>query len=138
MVNNIMASMFAPVWEITAEEFRRVTDVTYLGVVYGVLAALRRMRARDGGPIVQVGSLLAYRGPPLQSPYCACKYAIQDRRYRIYSYITDDKRHVLRGIVLCGGYDLQASSLSAECDLAPAAHKQEPPESETARELLPS
>jgi NAD(P)-dependent dehydrogenase (short-subunit alcohol dehydrogenase family) len=76
-VNNAMASVFAPTWEITAEEFRRVTEVTYLGVVYGTLCALSRMRPRDRGVIVQVGSALAYRGIPLQSPYCACKHAIQ-------------------------------------------------------------
>jgi NAD(P)-dependent dehydrogenase (short-subunit alcohol dehydrogenase family) len=76
-VNNAMASVFAPTWEITAEEFHRVTQVTYLGVVYGTLCALTRMRARDAGVIVQVGSALAYRGIPLQSPYCACKHAIQ-------------------------------------------------------------
>ncbi|HEY2140933.1 MAG TPA: SDR family oxidoreductase [Solirubrobacteraceae bacterium] len=76
-VNNAMASVFAPTWEITAEEFHRVTEVTYLGVVYGTLCALSRMRSRDRGVIVQVGSALAYRGIPLQSPYCACKHAIQ-------------------------------------------------------------
>ncbi len=76
-VNNAMASVFAPAWEITAEEFRRVTEVTYLGVVYGTLCALARMRPRDRGVIVQVGSALTYRGIPLQSPYCACKHAIQ-------------------------------------------------------------
>ncbi|HEX5307557.1 MAG TPA: SDR family oxidoreductase [Solirubrobacteraceae bacterium] len=76
-VNNAMASVFAPTWEITPEEFRRVTEVTYLGVVYGTLCALSRMRSRDRGVIVQVGSALAYRGIPLQSPYCACKHAIQ-------------------------------------------------------------
>jgi NAD(P)-dependent dehydrogenase (short-subunit alcohol dehydrogenase family) len=76
-VNNAMASVFAPTWEITAEEFHRVTQVTYLGVVYGTLCALSRMRPRDSGVIVQVGSALAYRGIPLQSPYCACKHAIQ-------------------------------------------------------------
>jgi NAD(P)-dependent dehydrogenase (short-subunit alcohol dehydrogenase family) len=76
-VNNAMASVFAPTWEITAEEFRRVTEVTYLGVVYGTLCALARMRPRGRGVIVQVGSALAYRGIPLQSPYCACKHAIQ-------------------------------------------------------------
>jgi NAD(P)-dependent dehydrogenase (short-subunit alcohol dehydrogenase family) len=76
-VNNAMVSVFAPVCEVTAEEYRRVTEVTYLGVVYGTLSALRRMRARDRGVIVQVGSALAYRGIPLQSAYCACKHAIQ-------------------------------------------------------------
>jgi NAD(P)-dependent dehydrogenase (short-subunit alcohol dehydrogenase family) len=76
-VNNAMASVFAPTWEISTEEYRRVTEVTYLGVVYGTLSALARMRPRDRGVIVQVGSALAYRGIPLQSAYCACKHAIQ-------------------------------------------------------------
>jgi len=76
-VNNAMASVFAPVSEIHPEEFRRVTEVTYLGVVYGTLSALERMRPRDRGVIVQVGSALAYRGIPLQSAYCASKHAIQ-------------------------------------------------------------
>ncbi|HEX3616485.1 MAG TPA: SDR family oxidoreductase [Solirubrobacteraceae bacterium] len=76
-VNDAMASVFAPTWEITAAEFKRVTEVTYLGVVNGTLSALARMLARDRGVIVQVGSALAYRGIPLQSPYCASKHAIQ-------------------------------------------------------------
>jgi NAD(P)-dependent dehydrogenase (short-subunit alcohol dehydrogenase family) len=76
-VNNAMASVFAPVWEITPDEFRRVTEVTYLGVVNGTLSALALMRPRDRGVIVQVGSALAYRGIPLQSAYCASKHAIQ-------------------------------------------------------------
>jgi NAD(P)-dependent dehydrogenase (short-subunit alcohol dehydrogenase family) len=75
-VNNAMVSIFSPVAEMTAEEFRRVTEVTYLGYVYGTLSALRRMRARDQGVIVQVGSALAYRSIPLQSAYCAAKHAI--------------------------------------------------------------
>jgi hypothetical protein len=72
-----MVSVFAPVWEITAAEFRRVTEVTYLGTVHGTLAALRHMRPRRRGAIVQVGSALAYRGIPLQAAYCASKHAIQ-------------------------------------------------------------
>jgi NAD(P)-dependent dehydrogenase (short-subunit alcohol dehydrogenase family) len=76
-VNNAMVTVFAPVREIDASEYRRVTEVTYLGVVYGTLSALRRMRGRDRGVIVQVGSALAYRGIPLQSAYCAAKHAIQ-------------------------------------------------------------
>jgi NAD(P)-dependent dehydrogenase (short-subunit alcohol dehydrogenase family) len=76
-VNNAMTSVFSPVAELTPEEFRRVTEVTYLGVVYGTLAALRRMRPRDRGVIVQVGSALAYRGIPLQAAYCGAKHAIQ-------------------------------------------------------------
>jgi len=76
-VNNAMATVFAPTFEISPEEYRRVTEVTYLGVVYGTLSALRRMRPRERGVVVQVGSALAYRGIPLQSAYCACKHAIQ-------------------------------------------------------------
>jgi NAD(P)-dependent dehydrogenase (short-subunit alcohol dehydrogenase family) len=76
-VNNAMTSVFAPFLDVTPEEFRRVTDVTYHGYVNGTRAALRRMVPRDRGTIVQVGSALAYRGIPLQSAYCAAKHAIQ-------------------------------------------------------------
>ena len=76
-VNNAMASVFSPVAEMTAEEYKRVTEVTYLGVVHGTLAALRHMRPRNAGVIVQVGSALAYRGIPLQSAYCAAKHAVE-------------------------------------------------------------
>src|SRR3954471_19300189 len=76
-VNDAMASILAPIWEIEADEFRRVTEVTYLGQVHGTLAALKRMRPRDSGAIVQVGSALAYRGIPLQSAYCGAKHAIR-------------------------------------------------------------
>src|SRR5207244_4866954 len=72
-----MASVFSPITGMTAEEFKRVTEVTYLGYVYGTLAALRRMLSRNRGLIIQVGSALAYRGIPLQSAYCAAKHAIQ-------------------------------------------------------------
>ena len=76
-VNNAMLSVFSPVKEMSAEEYRRVTEVTYLGYVHGSLSALRRMLPRDRGIIIQVGSALAYRGIPLQSAYCAAKHAIQ-------------------------------------------------------------
>ena len=76
-INNAMVSVFSPAIAMTPDEFRRVTDVTYLGVVYGTLTALRRMLPRDAGTIVQVGSALAYRGIPLQSAYCAAKHAVQ-------------------------------------------------------------
>lgn len=76
-INDAMTSVFSPIKEMTAEEFRRVTEVTYLGYVYGTLAALKRMLPRDRGVIVQVGSALAYRGIPLQASYCAAKHAIQ-------------------------------------------------------------
>lgn len=75
-VNNAMVSVFSPVKKMEPEEYKRVTEVTYLGVVYGSLAALKRMLARNRGVIVQVGSALAYRSIPLQSAYCAAKHAI--------------------------------------------------------------
>src|ERR671936_620194 len=76
-VNNAMVTVLSPVADMTPEEYRRVTDVNYLGTVHGTLAALKRMLARDRGVIVQVGSALAYRGIPLQSAYCGAKHAIQ-------------------------------------------------------------
>jgi NAD(P)-dependent dehydrogenase (short-subunit alcohol dehydrogenase family) len=75
-VNNAMVTVFAEVMQVKAEEFRRATEVTYLGYVWGTLAALRRMLPRDRGTIVQVGSALAYRSIPLQAPYCAAKHAV--------------------------------------------------------------
>jgi short-subunit dehydrogenase len=76
-INNAMVSVFAPFVEITDEEFKRVTEVTYLGFVYGTHVALKRMLPRDRGIIIQVGSALAYRGIPLQSAYCGAKHAIR-------------------------------------------------------------
>jgi NAD(P)-dependent dehydrogenase (short-subunit alcohol dehydrogenase family) len=76
-VNNAMATVYAPVARLSPEEFRRVNEVTFLGSVWGTMAALRRMLARDRGTIVQVGSALAYRGIPLQSAYCAAKHALE-------------------------------------------------------------
>jgi NAD(P)-dependent dehydrogenase (short-subunit alcohol dehydrogenase family) len=75
-VNNAMTSVFSPALQMTPDEFKRVTEVTYLGYVHGTLAALRRMKVRNRGTIVQVSSALAYRGIPLQSAYCAAKHAI--------------------------------------------------------------
>lgn len=75
-VNNAMTTVFAPIHEIQPEEFKRATEVTYLGCVYGTMAALKRMLARNRGSIVQVGSALAYRSIPLQAPYCGAKHAI--------------------------------------------------------------
>lgn len=74
-INNAMATVFAPVEKITADEYARVTAVTYLGIVHGTRAALRHMRPRDAGSILQVGSALSYRAIPLQSAYCAAKFA---------------------------------------------------------------
>src|SRR5881409_1713552 len=76
-INNAMLSVFSPIMQMLPDDYRRVTEVTYLGYVWGTLAALRRMKPRDRGAIVQVGSALAYRGIPLQSAYCAAKHAVQ-------------------------------------------------------------
>jgi short-subunit dehydrogenase len=76
-VNDAFSSVFAPFSEISMDEFTRITQVTYLGYVYGTRAALSRMLPRDRGTIVQVGSALAYRGIPLQTAYCGAKHAIQ-------------------------------------------------------------
>jgi len=76
-INNAMASVFSPVVEMEPAEYKRVTDVTYLGMVHGTLSALRRMKPRNRGVIIQVGSALAYRGIPLQSAYCAAKHAME-------------------------------------------------------------
>jgi len=76
-VNDAMVTVFAPFTEMTPEEFLRATSVTYMGAVYGTMAALKRMRPRDRGAIVQVGSALSYRAIPLQAPYCASKFAMR-------------------------------------------------------------
>src|SRR5579883_1975031 len=75
-INDAMTTIFAPFHEITPAEFKRATEVTYLGFVYGTMAAIKRMLPRDRGTIVQIGSALAYRSIPLQSPYCGAKHAI--------------------------------------------------------------
>ncbi|SPP97125.1 Short-chain dehydrogenase/reductase SDR [Bradyrhizobium vignae] len=76
-VNDAMVTVFSPTWKMTPEEFRRVTEVTYLGFVHGTMAALRHMRPANRGSIIQIGSALSYRGIPLQSAYCGAKHAIR-------------------------------------------------------------
>ena len=76
-INNAMTSVFAEFMKVEPAEYRRVTEVVYLGTVYGTMSALRRMVPRDRGTIVQVGSALAYRGIPLQSAYCGAKHAVE-------------------------------------------------------------
>lgn len=93
-VNNATTSVFSPIKEMKAEEFKRVTEVTYLGVVYGTQAALRRMLPRDQGTIVCVGSALAYRAIPLQSAYCASKHAIQGFTESLRSELIHDGSRV--------------------------------------------
>ncbi len=98
-VNNAMLSVFAPVVATTPEEYRRVTEVTYLGVVHGTLAALRHMWTWNRGTILQIGSALAYRSIPLQSAYCASKAAVRG--------FTDS----LRSEIIHEGRDLKVSML---------------------------
>jgi short-subunit dehydrogenase len=93
-VNDAMVSVFSPVREMRADEYRRVTEVTYLGFVHGTLSALRRMLPRDRGTIVQVGSALAYRSIPLQSAYCAAKHAMVGFTDSLRSELLHDGSHV--------------------------------------------
>jgi NAD(P)-dependent dehydrogenase (short-subunit alcohol dehydrogenase family) len=93
-INNAMLSVFSPITQMTPDDYRRVTDVTYLGYVWGTLAALRRMKPRDRGVIVQVGSALAYRGIPLQSAYCAAKHAVQGFHDSLLSELIHDGSNV--------------------------------------------
>lgn len=93
-VNNAMATIFSPFLEIAPEEFRRATEVTYLGAVWGTLAALKRMKPRDRGAIVQVGSALAYRSIPLQSPYCGAKGALRGFTDSLRSELIHDASRV--------------------------------------------
>jgi short-subunit dehydrogenase len=93
-INNAMVSVFSPVKEMSAVEFRRVTEVTYLGTVYGTIAALKRMLPRNRGTIVQVGSALAYRSIPLQSAYCGAKHAIRGFTNSLRSELLHDRSRV--------------------------------------------
>ncbi len=93
-VNVAFTSVFAPFERIEPAEYRRVTEVSYLGYVYGTMAALRHMRPRDRGVVVQVGSALAYRGIPLQSAYCGAKHAIQGFNESLRCELLHDKSGV--------------------------------------------
>src|SRR3954451_11791540 len=93
-INCAMATIFSPFADLTPDEYRRATEVTYFGYVYGTMAALRRMKLRDHGTIVQVGSALAYRAIPLQSVYCGAKFAIRGFTDSIRSELIHDKSRV--------------------------------------------
>ncbi|WP_242918579.1 SDR family oxidoreductase [Pontibacter liquoris] len=98
-VNNAMNSVFSPVKEMLPDEYKRVTEVTYLGQVYGTLAALKRMLPRDRGSIVLVGSALAYRGIPLQSAYCGSKHAVEGFFDSLKTELLHDKSKVKLSMV---------------------------------------
>jgi short-subunit dehydrogenase len=93
-VNNAMTTVFAPSWKLEADECRRATEVTYLGAVYGTLAALRHMRPRDRGTIVNVGSALAYRAIPLQAAYCGAKHALRGFTDSVRTELLHEKSRV--------------------------------------------
>src|SRR3984885_11611006 len=93
-VNDAMATVFARFVDTSPEEFKRATEVTYLGTVYGTMAALGRMTARDRGTIIQVGSALSYRSIPLQAAYCGAKFGIRGFTDSIRSELRHDRSHV--------------------------------------------
>jgi NAD(P)-dependent dehydrogenase (short-subunit alcohol dehydrogenase family) len=104
-VNNAMVTIFSRFDDITPEEFQRVTAVTYLGTVHGTMAALRRMRQRDRGSIVQVGSALAYRSIPLQSPYCGAKAGVRGFTDALRAELLHDRSHVRLSMVQLSAFN---------------------------------
>lgn len=98
-INCAMATVFSPFYEMTPDEYWRVTQVTYLGQVHGTMAALKHMRARDHGTIIQVGSALAYRGIPLQSAYCGAKFAIRGFTESLRSELIHEGSHIRLSMV---------------------------------------
>jgi NAD(P)-dependent dehydrogenase (short-subunit alcohol dehydrogenase family) len=97
-INNAMATVFAYLWDVSPDEFRRANEVTYFGSIWGMQAALKRMRPRDRGTIVQVGSALAFRGVPLQAPYCGAKHGIQG----VFESLRTELRHTGSKVHLTG------------------------------------
>jgi short-subunit dehydrogenase len=93
-INNAMVSMYSPFMKMTADEFRHIVEVTFLGQVYGAHSALQRMKPRDKGVIIHVGSALAFRSIPLQSAYCASKHAIQGFTESLRSELIHEKSNV--------------------------------------------
>lgn len=90
-INNAMATVFGPIERVPPAEFKRVTEVTYLGAVYGTQAALRHMRRRNAGTIVQIGSALSYRAIPLQAAYCGSKFALRGFTDALRSELAHDR-----------------------------------------------
>ncbi len=93
-VNNAMTTIFGRLSDVTPEEFKRATEVTYLGTVYGTMAALKRMLPRDSGNIIQVGSALAYRSIPLQAAYCGAKHAIAGFTDSLRTELIHDEKNI--------------------------------------------
>jgi len=104
-VNNAMATIFGPISALSGGQIKRATEVTYLGAVYGTLSALKRMRARNRGVIVQVGSALAYRAIPLQSPYCGAKYALRGFTNSLRSELLHDRSNIHVTMVILSAFN---------------------------------
>lgn len=104
-VNDAMTTVYSPFTDMTAAEFRRVTEVTYLGAVYGTMAALRRMVPRDRGVVVQVGSALGYRAIPLQSAYCGAKHALRGFSDGVRSELIHDGSQVRISMVQLAAFN---------------------------------
>lgn len=114
-VNNAMVTVFSPVKETTPEDFRRATEVTYLGAVYGTMAALKRMLPRDTGSIVQVGSALAYRSIPLQAAYCGAKHGLKGFTDSLRTELLHDGSHVHLTMVQLPALNTPQFSWSKTC-----------------------
>lgn len=93
-INDAMVTVFSPISELRPDEFHRVTAVTYHGAVHGTMAALRHMRPRNRGTIIQIGSALAYRGIPLQAAYCGAKYALRGFTDSLRSELLHEKSRI--------------------------------------------
>lgn len=129
-VNSAMATVFGPVQRTSAAEFKRVTEVSYLGVVHGTLAALRHMQPRNRGTIVQVGSALAYRAIPLQSAYCAAKFAIRGFTDSLRCELIHDKSRVRLTMVQLPAhntpqFDWSRNKMPRRAQPVPPVHKPE-------------
>ncbi len=130
-VNNAMASVFGPVTSLTPDEIRRVTEVTYLGQVHGTLAALRHMRARNAGTIMQIGSALSYRSIPLQSAYCAAKAAVRGFTDSLRSELQHENSRIRLTMVQLPAvdtpqFDWARSHLPRKLQPVPPIHEPEP------------
>ncbi|HEX2554991.1 MAG TPA: SDR family oxidoreductase [Microvirga sp.] len=130
-VNNAMATVYGPISSLSPEEIRRVTEVTYLGQVHGTLAALRHMRARDRGTIVQVGSALSYRSIPLQSAYCAAKFAVRGFTDSLRSELQHEGSRIRLTMVQLPAvdtpqFDWARSHLDQRLQPVPPIHEPEP------------
>ena len=129
-VNSAMVTVFGPVHLTSAAEFKRVTEVTYLGTVHGTLAALRHMQPRNRGTIVQVGSALSYRAIPLQSAYCAAKFAIRGFTDSLRCELIRDKSRVRLTMVQLPAhntpqFDWSRNKMSRRAQPVPPIHKPE-------------